>query len=43
VPKIEAIGDLLLALVEKARLKLPSRSFSEKLIEQLFARRYLDN
>jgi len=40
VLKIEAIGDLLLGMVEEARLKLPKRTFSKELIEQLFVRPY---
>lgn len=40
VLKIEAIGDLLLSMVEEARLKLPKRTFSKELIEQLFVRPY---
>lgn len=40
VLKIEAIGDLLARLVEEGRLKLPKRTFSKELIEQLFVRPY---
>lgn len=40
VLKIEAMGDLLVSMVEEARLKLPKRSFSKELIEQLFVRPY---
>jgi Fic family protein len=40
VLKIEAIGDLMTAMVEEARIKLPRRSFSKELIEQLFVRPY---
>ncbi len=40
VLKIEAIGDLLTSLVEEGRLKLPKRTFSKELIEQLFVRPY---
>jgi Fic family protein len=40
VLKIEAIGDLLLAMVEEGRLKLPKRTFFKELIEQLFVRPY---
>ena len=40
VLKIEAIGDLLTRLVEEGRLKLPKRTFSKELIEQLFVRPY---
>jgi Fic family protein len=40
VLKIEAIGDLLTRMVEEGRLKLPKRTFSKELIEQLFVRPY---
>ena len=40
VLKIEAIGDLMTQMIEEARLKLPKRSFSKELIEQLFVRPY---
>ena len=40
VLKIEAIGDLLTGMVEEGRLKLPKRTFSKELIEQLFVRPY---
>lgn len=40
VLKIEAIGDLLTRLIEEGRLKLPKRTFSKELIEQLFVRPY---
>ncbi len=40
VLKIEAIGDLLVGMVEEARLKVPKRTFSKELIEQLFVRPY---
>ncbi len=40
VLKIEAIGDLLARMVEEGRLKLPKRTFSKELIEQLFVRPY---
>ena len=40
VLKIEGIGDLLARMVEEGRLKLPKRTFSKELIEQLFVRPY---
>ncbi len=40
VLKIEAIGDLLTLMVDEGRLKLPKRTFSKELIEQLFVRPY---
>jgi Fic family protein len=40
VLKIEAIGDLMVQMVEEGRLKLPKRTFSKELIEQLFVRPY---
>ena len=40
VLRIEAIGDLLARMVEEGRLKLPKRTFSKELIEQLFVRPY---
>ena len=38
--KIGAISDLLAAMVEDARVKLPKRVFSKELVEQLFMRPY---
>ncbi|MEA3187129.1 MAG: hypothetical protein QOD99_959 [Chthoniobacter sp.] len=38
--KIEAIADLLAAMVAEGRAKLPKRTFSKELIEQLFVRPY---
>ena len=40
VLKIEAIGDLMTQMIEEGRLKLPKRTFSKELIEQLFVRPY---
>ena len=40
VLKIEAIGDLLAQMIEEGRMKLPKRTFSKELIEQLFVRPY---
>ena len=40
VLRIEAINELLTHMVEEGRLKLPKRTFSKELIEQLFVRPY---
>lgn len=40
VLRIESIGDLLGSMVEEGRLKLPKRTFSKELVEQLFVRPY---
>ena len=40
VLKIEAIGDLMTRMIEEGRMKLPKRTFSKELIEQLFVRPY---
>jgi Fic family protein len=40
VLKIEAINNLMVQMVEEGRLKLPKRTFSKELIEQLFVRPY---
>ncbi len=42
VLKIEAIGDLMTGMIEEGRLKLPKRTFSKELIEQLFVRPYCE-
>ncbi len=38
--KINAIAELLVAMIEEARVKLPKRIFSKELIEQLFVQPY---
>lgn len=38
--KIESIAELLTAMIEEGRAKLPKRTFSKDLIEQLFVRPY---
>jgi Fic family protein len=38
--KIESIAELLTAMIEEGRAKLPKRTFSKDLIEQLFIRPY---
>lgn len=40
VLRIESISDLLAGMVEEGRMKLPKRTFSKELIEQLFVRPY---
>ncbi|HYR58001.1 MAG TPA: Fic/DOC family N-terminal domain-containing protein [Chthoniobacteraceae bacterium] len=40
VLRIESIGELLARMIDEARLKLPKRTFSKELIEQLFVRPY---
>jgi Fic family protein len=40
VLKIEAIGELMTQMIDEGRIKLPKRTFSKELVEQLFVRPY---